>query len=100
MLSAKGQATLLENIRFEVGETDDDAKLSQRLAKNVDVYCLDAFATAHRAHASTHGMVKYVDEACAGLLPDEGSRLSQQNRLKSNQTPCRGDRWCKGSPAN
>ena len=64
----EGQATLLENIRFEVGETDDDAKLSQRLAKNVDVYCLDAFATAHRAHASTHGMVKYVDEACAGLL--------------------------------
>lgn len=65
---AEGKAALLENIRFEVGETDDDPTLAQRLAKNVDVYCLDAFATAHRAHASTHGMVQHVDEACAGLL--------------------------------
>ena len=64
----EGKAVLLENIRFEVGETDDDPKLARRLANDVDVYCLDAFATAHRAHASTHGMVKYVDTACAGLL--------------------------------
>lgn len=63
-----GEAVLLENIRFEVGETEDDPHLAQRLANNVDVYCLDAFATAHRAHVSTHGMVKYVSEACAGLL--------------------------------
>ena len=64
----EGKAALLENIRFEVGETDDSPTLAKRLAKNVDVYCLDAFATAHRAHASTHGMVQHVDEACAGLL--------------------------------
>ncbi len=63
-----GQALLLENIRFEEGETKDDPALAQRLAKYIDAYCLDAFGTSHRAHVSTHGLVKHVETASAGLL--------------------------------
>ena len=64
----RGQAVMLENIRFEPGETKNDPHLAKRLARNVDVYCLDAFGTAHRAHASTYGIASFVNEACAGFL--------------------------------
>ena len=59
---------LLENIRFEAGETQNDAALARRLATYCDVYVNDAFGTAHRAHASTHGIAAFTTEKCAGLL--------------------------------
>jgi phosphoglycerate kinase len=59
---------MLENIRFEAGETKNDDELARRLAGLADFYVNDAFGTSHRAHASTEGIVKHVDNAAAGLL--------------------------------
>ena len=59
---------LLENIRFFPGEKANDDNLAQRLADQCDVFVMDAFGTAHRAHASTHGIAKFAPVACAGLL--------------------------------
>jgi phosphoglycerate kinase len=63
-----GQVILLENCRMNVGETSNDEALSQNMAKLCDVYVNDAFGTAHRAHASTHGIAKYAKTAVAGPL--------------------------------
>ena len=63
-----GEVVLLENIRFNHGEKADDVDLSKRLASLCDVFVMDAFATAHRAQASTHGVAKYAPVACAGPL--------------------------------
>jgi phosphoglycerate kinase len=63
-----GQAVLLENCRFNAGEKKDDEGLSRRMAALCDVYCNDAFGTAHRAEATTHGIAKYAPVACAGPL--------------------------------
>lgn len=63
-----GDVVLLENTRFHPGETDNDEELSRALADGVDVYVNDAFGSAHRAHASTVGMVRFVREKGAGLL--------------------------------
>lgn len=65
---AQGSVALLENVRFMVGEKADDAALAQAMADTCDVYVMDAFGTAHRAQASTHGVAKYAKQACAGLL--------------------------------
>jgi phosphoglycerate kinase len=65
---APGQAVLLENCRFNKGEKKDDDALAQKMAKLCDVYCNDAFGTAHRAEATTHGIAKYAPVACAGPL--------------------------------
>ena len=62
------QVVLCENVRFNVGEKTDDAALSQKMAALCDVYVMDAFGTAHRAQASTHGVAKYAPIACAGPL--------------------------------
>lgn len=59
---------LLENIRFEAGETANDRELAQRLAALCDVFVMDAFGTAHRAHASTVGVAEAAGVACAGPL--------------------------------
>jgi phosphoglycerate kinase len=59
---------MLENIRYEPGETKNDDELAKRLAGLADFYVNDAFGTSHRAHASTEGIVKHVDHAAAGLL--------------------------------
>ena len=59
---------MLENIRYEQGETTNDDELAKRLADLADAYVNDAFGTSHRAHASTEGIVKYVDSSAAGLL--------------------------------
>jgi phosphoglycerate kinase len=63
-----GQVLLLENLRFHAGETKNDADFARALADLADVYVNDAFGTAHRAHASTVGMVEYVSRAAAGDL--------------------------------
>jgi phosphoglycerate kinase len=63
-----GEPLLLENLRFEPGETKNDPELSRRLAALADVYVNDAFGTAHRAHASTVGMVGLVPRVAAGDL--------------------------------
>jgi len=62
------QVLLLENLRFHKEEEANDEGFSRQLASLADVYCNDAFGTAHRAHASTAGMVPFVKEKCAGLL--------------------------------
>src|SRR6195256_6074546 len=63
-----GKAVLLENCRFNRGEKKDDDALSRKIAALCDVYVNDAFGTAHRAEATTHGVAKYAPIACAGPL--------------------------------
>ena len=63
-----GKVILCENVRFNKGEKKDDAVLSERMAGLCDVYVMDAFGTAHRAEASTHGVGVHAPIACAGLL--------------------------------
>ena len=65
---AGGEVVLLENVRFNAGEKKDDEALSKKYAALCDVFVLDAFGTAHRAQASTHGVGKFAPTACAGLL--------------------------------
>ncbi|MEP3350936.1 MAG: phosphoglycerate kinase [Marinomonas sp.] len=63
-----GQLVLVENVRFNLGEKKDDEALSKKMAALCDVFVMDAFGTAHRAHASTHGVAKFAPVACAGPL--------------------------------
>ena len=63
-----GQLALLENCRFNKGEKSDDEALARRMAKLLDIYCNDAFATAHRAEATTHALARVAPIACAGPL--------------------------------
>ena len=63
-----GEVVLLENLRFQPGEEQNDDQFSAQLASLSDLYVNDAFGTAHRAHASTVGVVSHVDDAAAGLL--------------------------------
>ena len=65
---APGEAVLLENVRFNKGERKDAEDLSRKMAALCDVYVMDAFGTAHRAEASTHGVARYAPIACAGPL--------------------------------
>ena len=63
-----GEVVLCENVRFNMGEKSDDDALAQKMAKLCDVYVMDAFGTAHRAQASTHGVGLHAPVACAGPL--------------------------------
>ncbi len=63
-----GQVTLFDNIRFQVGEKKNSPELAEKLASYADVYCMDAFGAAHRAHASTEGALRVAKIACAGFL--------------------------------
>jgi phosphoglycerate kinase len=73
-----GDILVLENVRFEPGETKNDPELAAALASLADVYVDDAFGTAHRAHASTEGVARLVDDHAAGLLLErEVSVLSE-----------------------
>ena len=62
---------LLENVRFNRGEKKDNEDLAKQYAALCDVFVMDAFGTAHRAQASTHGVGKFAPVACAGLLLSE-----------------------------
>ena len=63
-----GEVWLLENVRFNVGEKSNSDELAKRYAGLCDVFIMDAFGTAHRAQASTHGVAKFAPQACAGPL--------------------------------
>ncbi|TVQ47108.1 MAG: phosphoglycerate kinase [Gammaproteobacteria bacterium] len=65
---ADGEVVLCENVRFNVGEKRDDETLARRMAALCDVFVMDAFGTAHRAQASTHGVARFAPLACAGPL--------------------------------
>ncbi|MCI0337279.1 MAG: phosphoglycerate kinase [Acidobacteria bacterium] len=69
-----GEITLLENLRFHTGEESNDPKFAEQLAALCDVYVNDAFGAAHRAHASTEGITKYVKQAAAGFLMEKELR--------------------------
>ncbi len=73
-----GQAVMCENVRFNVGEKQNDPQLAQRMAALCDVFVMDAFGTAHRAQASTYGVAEYAPVACAGpLLVEELEALGK-----------------------
>jgi phosphoglycerate kinase len=65
---APGEALLCENVRFNKGEKQDSEELARRMAALCDVFVMDAFGTAHRAEASTHGVARFAPLACAGPL--------------------------------
>ncbi|TDR57055.1 phosphoglycerate kinase [Halomonas ventosae] len=65
---ADGEVVLLENVRFNPGEKKDDEALARQYAALCDVFVMDAFGTAHRAQASTHGVARFAPTACAGPL--------------------------------
>jgi phosphoglycerate kinase len=67
----KGQTLLLENLRFHPEEESNDEKFAKQLASLADFYINDAFGTAHRAHASTVGITKFVQKSAAGLLMEK-----------------------------
>jgi phosphoglycerate kinase len=72
-----GEVVLCENVRFNVGEKQNDDALAEKMASLCDVFVMDAFGTAHRAQASTHGVAKYAPIACAGpLLANELDALA------------------------
>ena len=82
-----GEVLLLENLRFHAGEEQNDPGFSKQLASLCDVYVNDAFGSAHRAHASTVGMIQYVKHAASGLLMDK--ELEYLNKATKNPArPC------------
>ena len=65
---AFGEILLWENVRFNIGEMDNDANLARKMAAVCDIFVMDAFATAHRRQASTYGVAEFAPTICAGLL--------------------------------
>jgi len=83
---APGEIVMLENCRLNIGEKANDENLAKKIAKLCDVYVNDAFGTAHRAEATTHGVAKFAPVACAGpLMAAELDALSKA--LQSPQRP-------------
>ena len=76
---------MLENIRFFKGEKSNDSNLAKDLAGLCDIFVMDAFATAHRAHASTTAILDFVDQACAGLLIKQ--ELQALDRIDNAEKP-------------
>ena len=66
-----GEAMLIENVRFHAEEEKNDPEFSKKLAALADIYCNDAFGTAHRAHASTAGVANYLPAVCGYLIQKE-----------------------------
>lgn len=83
---ANGQVALLENVRFYPEEEKNDPEFAKKLAANADVYVNDAFGTAHRAHASTEGVTKYLSPAVAGYLMEKELQYLQ-GAIESPQRP-------------
>ncbi len=74
---------MIENTRFNIGEKNNDPTLSKRFSDLADLFVMDAFATSHRAHASTTGVISFSDVACAGFLLDE--ELSALLKVKEDK---------------
>ena len=83
MLPEPGEVLLLENLRFHAEEEKNDPEFSRQLAALCDVYVNDAFGSAHRAHASTVGMIAFVQQAAAGLLMDKELEYLDQGDQQS-----------------
>ncbi|RUS95863.1 phosphoglycerate kinase [Dulcicalothrix desertica PCC 7102] len=81
-----GQVLLLENVRFYKEEEKNDAEFAQKLASNADLYVNDAFGTAHRAHASTEGVTKYLSPSVAGYLIEKELQYLE-NAIANPQRP-------------
>ena len=85
------ELSVIENTRFCIGEKTNDIDLSKRLAKLADLFVLDAFATSHRAHASTTGVITFSTDACAGFLLDEElNALSKAKKESKNSVAILG----------
>ncbi len=84
--AAPGEVVLLENVRFNKGEKKDNEVLARKLAALCDVFVMDAFGTAHRAEASTHGVARFAPVACAGPLL-AGELIALETALKSPKRP-------------
>ena len=83
---ADGEVALLENVRFNPGEKADDDELARAYAALCDIFVMDAFGTAHRAQASTHGVAKHAPMACAGPLL-EGELNALESALSDPARP-------------
>lgn len=83
---SNGQVVLLENLRFHAEETKNDPEFAKALASNADVYVNEAFGTAHRAHASTEGVTKYLSPSVAGYLIEKELEFLQ-NAVDNPQRP-------------
>ena len=81
-----GQVVLLENLRFHSEETKNDPEFAKALAANADLYVNEAFGTAHRAHASTEGVTKYLSPCVAGYLIEKELKFLQ-NAVDNPQRP-------------
>ncbi|MEX2580094.1 MAG: phosphoglycerate kinase [Verrucomicrobiales bacterium] len=82
----EGEVLLLENVRFHAGETENDPDFAKQLAAHGDIYVNDAFGTAHRAHASTEGVTKYIDTCAMGFLIEKELEYLVE-KLKEPQRP-------------
>jgi len=78
-----GEMIILENVRFLEGEKSNDPELSKKLANIADIFVMDAFATSHRAHSSTTGVIEFSDKACAGFLLEEEINALSKLTLKN-----------------
>ena len=74
---SKGEILLLENTRFDIGETKNDKTLAEGMGKMADYFVMDAFGTAHRAHSSTAGVTEFVEKSAAGFLLDKELKYLQ-----------------------
>jgi phosphoglycerate kinase len=92
----EGEVMLLENCRFHKGDEENDEAFSRALAELADLYVNDAFGTAHRAHASTEGITKYLPSVAGFLLEKEIQYLGQALR-KSAKTIYSYIRWGEGA---
>ena len=81
-----GQVVLCENVRFNKGEKKDNEELARKMAALCDVFVMDAFGTAHRAEASTHGVARFAPVACAGPLL-EGELAALERALEKPARP-------------
>ncbi len=82
-----GQVVLLENCRFNKGEKKDDDALAQKMAKLCDVYCNDAFGTAHRAEATTHGIAGTLrSRARVRCWPPSSTRSARRSRIRRGRS--------------
>lgn len=89
-----GDVLILENVRFHKQEEKNDTEFAKKLASLGEIYVNDAFGSAHRAHASTEGVAKYLP-AVSGFLMEQGTRVSQSCNTKPGETLCCYSRWCK-----